>query len=125
MDKIILKNAWNLSDEIFEEPIKERFELYDIYYYLSTKVYDFRIEKGWSQKKLAEFLGVTQAMVSKLESGEYNYTIEQLWKISKKLGWKLNINIEDVAKDNYKVCYEAEDALTNKISIFDELAVGA
>ena len=83
-DKFLkLKNAWDIFDRYCDEPMKERVELYDIYYEISTKIYDYRISRGWSQKKLAEVLGITQAMVSKLESGEYNYTIEQLWKISK------------------------------------------
>jgi len=38
-------------------------------------------------------------MVSKLESGNYNYTIEQLWKVSQKLGFKLNVEFEDDTED--------------------------
>jgi hypothetical protein len=52
-------------------------------------------------------------MVSKLESGEYNYTIEQLWKISKKLGWKLNISFDGICEDNYSVGYNAENQTEN------------
>ena len=95
-------------DEYCDEPLKERIGLYDIYYEISSKLFDYRMSNGWSQKKLAEVLGVTQAMVSKLESGEYNYTIEQLWKISKKLGWKLNISFEGVQRENYSVGYEGD-----------------
>lgn len=69
--------------------------LYEIYYLISTAIFDYRQEKGLSQKKLAAKLGVTQAMVSKLESGDYNYSVEQLWKISQKLGLKLTISLEE------------------------------
>jgi len=59
------------------------------------KIFDFRMSKKWTQKQLAEKLGITQAMVSKLESGEYNPTVEQFWKISKALGcsFKLMLNL--------------------------------
>ncbi len=108
-----LKSAWSLFEEYCDEPMKERVGLYDIYYDISTKIYDHRISNGWSQKKLAEVLGVTQAMVSKLESGEYNYTIELLWKISKKLGWELNVSFEGTQKETYSVNYDADTQPTN------------
>ena len=93
-DKVVLKSARNLVKELLGSSTEEKSELYEIYYDIATKIYDFRTSKGWSQKKLAEVLGVSQAMVSKLESGEYNFTIEQLWKVACKLGWKLNIGFE-------------------------------
>lgn len=123
-NKIKLKSVCSYFDEICDEPRKERIGLYDIYYEISTKLYDFRIEKGWSQKKLAEVLGVTQAMVSKLESGEYNYTIEHLWKVAKKLGWKLNVNFEGSHHDNYSVGYECDPQEAREISTFGLEVVG-
>lgn len=95
MSKIVLKSAWDFLNEISDENDKEEYGLYDIYYSISTKIFDYRNEKGLSQKQLAEILGITQAMVSKLESGEYNPTVEQLWKVSKKLGWNLQVVLED------------------------------
>ena len=116
-DKIMkLKNVWSFFDEYCDEPMKECVGLYDIYYEISSKLFDYRTANGWSQKKLAEVLGVTQAMVSKLESGEYNYTIEQLWKIAKKLGWTLNISFEGAQQDNYSVGYDSDNQVDNKIS---------
>ncbi len=116
-DKLLkLRKGWDFFDRYCEEPMEERIGLYDIYYEISTKIFDYRISKGWSQKQLAKVLGVTQAMVSKLESGEYNYTIEQLWKISTKLGWKLNISFEGPCEANYSVGYNAENQVENNIS---------
>lgn len=116
-DKLLkLKSGWNFFDGYCDEPMKERINLYDIYYEISTKIFEYRTTNGWSQKKLAEVLGVTQAMVSKLESGEYNYTIEQLWKIAKKLGWKLNISFEGAQEDNYSVGYDVDNQVDNRIS---------
>lgn len=95
MDKIVLKSAWDLLDKVSNDDDKEVYGLYDIYYAISMKIFDYRVEKGLSQKQLAGTLGITQAMVSKLESGEYNPTVEQLWKISEKLGWSFKVVLED------------------------------
>jgi DNA-binding XRE family transcriptional regulator len=102
-NKIKLKDAMSYLDEICDEPFSERVELYDLYYEISTKIHEYRKNNNLSQEKFANLLGVTQPMVSKLESGEYNYTIEQLWKIAKKLGWKLNINFGAPEAVDYSV----------------------
>ena len=52
-----------------------------------------------TQKDLANKLEITQAMVSKLESGEYNPSIEFLFKISKKLNWKFELTFEENYSD--------------------------
>ena len=53
-----------------------------------------RIEKGMTQKEFAEFMGVSQGMVSKWESEEYNFTVGTLAKICEKLGLELEIKYE-------------------------------
>jgi len=119
-----LISGYGFLDKYCDEPVNERRGLYDIYYEISTKIFDYRNAKGWSQKKLAEALGVTQAMVSKLESGEYNYTIEQLWKISSKLDWKLNVSFEGYQSNNYSVGYSDEKQEESTVSFFSLEAVG-
>ncbi|MEW5920938.1 MAG: helix-turn-helix transcriptional regulator [Bacillota bacterium] len=90
-----LPDARNLLDGLEGEEGNGKDKLYDIYYQISTAILKYRLKHNLSQTKLAKKLGVTQAMVSKLESGDYNYTIEQLWKVSQKLGFKLNIAFEE------------------------------
>jgi transcriptional regulator with XRE-family HTH domain len=77
--------------------------LYEIYYQISTALFDYRIKHNLSQKKLAEKLGVTQPMVAKLESGDYNYTIEQLWKIANKLGFAFHIEFKEREPESFSV----------------------
>ena len=43
-----------------------------------------------NQKQFASFMGVSQAMISKWESGEYNFTINTLNEICDKLGLDFN-----------------------------------
>lgn len=123
-DLMKLPSAWDMIERMTDDSTRERIGLYDIYYEISTKIFDYRMANGWSQKKLAEVLGVTQAMVSKLESGEYNYTIEQLWKIASKLNWKLSISFEGSQSNNYSVGYNDEKQEESTGSFYGLEAVG-
>ena len=55
-------------------------------------------EKGAEQteKEFADYMGVTQGMVSKWESREYNFTIKTLNDICEKLNLTLSVDIEQV-----------------------------
>lgn len=92
-----MSNILRASHEWFQdldEETKEYFELDDILYDISMELFNYRIENKLKQSELAEKLGISQGMVSKLESGEYNPTIQQLWKISKKLDLQLRVSFE-------------------------------
>lgn len=41
-----------------------------------------RISLGMNQKEFASYMGVSQGMISKWESGNYNFTIDSLCEIS-------------------------------------------
>ncbi|MFV9567119.1 helix-turn-helix domain-containing protein [Thermoanaerobacter mathranii] len=127
-NKLELGDAWKLIDELAVESTKAKFELDDILYDISMKIFEFRVKNNWTQKQLAEKLGITQSMVSKLESGQYNPTVEQLWKISKKLGWNFKIIFgeEDDKPQIWDTVHfeEGQDSDTNQ-RIEKELAVGA
>lgn len=49
---------------------------------------------GMTQMEFAKFMGVTQGMVSKWESRDYNFTIRSLNEICQKLDLTLTVNIE-------------------------------
>lgn len=119
----IFNDAWSLIDELVDGQTKERFELDDILYDISMKIFDYRISKGWTQKQLAEKLGITQAMVSKLESGEYNPTVEQLWKISKKLGWSFALIFKEKEEVETSVWDSVNEDYNEVLS--KKLAVGS
>ena len=48
---------------------------------ISARIYLRRKELGLDQKGFAKIMGVSTAMVSKWESGNYNFTIETLFHI--------------------------------------------
>ena len=60
---------------------------------VSAAITKCRIDRNMTQKEFAEFLGVSQSMVSKWESDEYNFTIQALAEICNKLNLELDINI--------------------------------
>ena len=89
----ILKNPWDIFNDV-EEETKLEFELSNILVDIACKIINYRLDNDMTQKDLADKLDITQAMVSKLESGEYNPSIEFLFKISKKLGWEFGLTFD-------------------------------
>ncbi|WP_298016726.1 helix-turn-helix transcriptional regulator [uncultured Dysosmobacter sp.] len=56
---------------------------------LAATITSARIAKGMSQKDLATALDVTQALVSRWETGDVNFTLKTLVNIALKLGIKM------------------------------------
>lgn len=83
------KVSW-LSEGFSEAEIKTVIELAKI----SAKIERARLDLGMSQNEFADFMGVTQGMVSKWESRNYNFTIRSLNEICHKLDLNLYVNIE-------------------------------
>lgn len=87
---------WN---EVKKELLKNK-EVYKEYkrlepkYRLISQLIGIRIKKGLTQKELAKTLGTKQSAIARLESGNYNPTLEFLQKTAKALGRKLIISFE-------------------------------
>ena len=58
---------------------------------ISSVILSNRLERGMNQKQFAEFVGVSQGMISKWESGEYNFTVETLANICEKLNLDFDV----------------------------------
>lgn len=117
-----LPAAWETYYKLSGEESRENEKLYDIYYKISTAIFKYRVKNNLSQKMLAGKLGVTQAMISKLESGDYNYTIEQLWKVSSKLGLQFDVVFEE-AEEEISITRSGTENTDNVIE-YPEMAVG-
>lgn len=50
---------------------------------ISAKIEMCRLDMGMTQKEFAAYMGVSQGMVSKWESREYNFTVKHLMKFVK------------------------------------------
>ena len=71
----------------------EAYAQYTILGDISVALVEYRTKHGLSQTQLAERLDVTQAMVSKYESGEYNISICALVHLCAALGLSLKVDI--------------------------------
>lgn len=80
-----LRPTIDFINEFSSDEAKERFGFDDILYDISMKIFEYRMKNNLSQKDLASKLEVTQSIVSKLESGQHNFSIYELWMISKKI----------------------------------------
>ena len=98
----------------------------DLCHQISSMIYSKRKEMNKNQKEFANFMGVSQAMVSKWESFEYNFTIESIAEIFS----KLNINVGFVRKSDifeYKTLpvQKYNNDYNFKISDFKNIPKGA
>ena len=72
---------------------------YDLSYELSTYIYMYRTKHNYTQKQFAEFLGVRQPMVSKLESGNYNISLQSICDVMAKLNTKVKLQLSDINEE--------------------------
>lgn len=94
------KNANWISEGFSEAEVKTMVELAKI----SARIERCRIEMGMTQQEFAEYMGVSQGMVSKWESREYNFTIKTLNEICQKIDLELSVSLEKpFAKSDYTI----------------------
>lgn len=99
MSKKKLVDAYTFFEEESNE-LKQEMAVDDLLVDIACEFINFRVKHKMSQKDLAEKLQMTQAMVSKLESGDYNPTVKMLFEIAQKLSWKFNIQFESNARSS-------------------------
>lgn len=106
MDKIAnaKKTSW-ISAGISETEIKTTIELARI----SAKIERCRLDLGMTQIEFARFMGVTQGMVSKWESRDYNFTVKSLNEICQKLDLTLSVSIEKPSLKNDYIVIKWEE----------------
>ena len=63
---------------------------YDVFSEISAQLIDARNNSGITQKELAQKTGLTQALISRIESGKSHPTIDTL-----KMGLRLVVSLED------------------------------
>lgn len=86
----VVTTSW-LTNGISEEQLRIEKTLAVI----SAKIYTKRTKMGLDQKSFAKFMGVTQGMISRWESGTYNFSVSTLIGICE----KLNLSFEPYIVD--------------------------
>lgn len=85
----------NLKNELLKDPeIKAEYDSLEPEYELIKKIIKARTEINMTQKELAEKIGTKQSSIARLESGNYNPTIQFLQKVANALGKKLCISFQ-------------------------------
>ncbi|HTK03371.1 MAG TPA: helix-turn-helix transcriptional regulator [Alphaproteobacteria bacterium] len=87
---------WN---EVKQELLKNKkvykeYKKLELKYAVISQIVGARVNKGVTQKELAETLGTKQSAIARLESGNYNPTLEFLQKTATALGRKLVVSFE-------------------------------
>ena len=99
------KTNW-VSEGLSDAEVKTIVELAKI----SARIERCRIEMGMTQLEFAEYMGVSQGMVSKWESRDYNFTIRSLNEICQKLDLEFHVSLEKpCAKTDYTIIRWDED----------------
>lgn len=63
-------------------------------YEVVKTIIDQRIKRGWSQTQLADAIGSRQPVISRLERGEGNPSLQTLRKIAKALDLSLQVSMK-------------------------------
>lgn len=86
-------NSWNnLKAELLKDPeTYKEYKQLEPEYKIIAQIIKARINQGLTQKELADKIGTRQANISRLESGQYNPSIEFLKKIACGLNKELSI----------------------------------
>lgn len=108
MEKKMLVPAIDFFNDADTE-LKRELEIADMLVDISCEFIKYRENNKLTQKDLAEKLGITQAMVSKLESGDYNPTVKMLFEIAQKLDWKFNLTFTSQVKNNDYEYWETKE----------------
>lgn len=105
------KTDW-ISEGFSEAEVKTLIELAKI----SARIERCRIDMQMTQKEFADYMGVTQGMVSKWESREYNFTIKTLNEICQKIDLELSVSLEKpcVKSDYTIVRWDPEKVATKR-----------
>lgn len=82
---------------------------------LSAAIVKQRIALGMTQKQFAEYMNVSQGMVSKWESTDYNFSMKALAEIAAKLDLELDIDL----KKNKVVDFTHKDKAINQMSAYE------
>ena len=95
--KDLIKNAKTI-DMFKELPDKEKNEI-DLKGKSSAAILNKRYELEMKQSEFAKYMGVSQSMISKWESGEYNFSCESIAQLDK-IGIELTVNDKNLIKNS-------------------------
>jgi len=100
----ILHDLFVRDDQKMLSLLKKEREKADI----AQKIYDMRIGEGLTQKQLADRIGTTPSVISRLEDSDYDgHSLKMLQKIARALNYQLDIQFkkQNQTSGQYEVKY--------------------
>ena len=86
-------NHEDVKKQLLQSPeAQHEYNELKVQYDIKREIIKLRIEQGLSQQELAEKINTKQSAISRLESGDYNPSLEFLTKIANALGKELHIS---------------------------------
>lgn len=77
---------------------------------ISASIVRKRLELHMTQREFADYMHVSQSMVSKWEGGDYNFSIKTLAEVAENLGMELTVNLS--TGKNSQIQYSRNDNIT-------------
>jgi ribosome-binding protein aMBF1 (putative translation factor) len=74
--------------------VKAEYDALRPEYEVVKTIIEQRLKRGWSQSELAEAIGSRQPVISRLERGEGNPSLQTLSRIAKALGVSLQVSMK-------------------------------
>ncbi len=85
-------NHSQVKDLLLSNPqVKEEYDNLAPIYEIKEEIIRLRTEKGLTQKELADLIGSKQSAISRLESGNYNPSVQFLIKLANVLDKECHI----------------------------------
>jgi DNA-binding XRE family transcriptional regulator len=82
------------ADILNNEDVKREYDNLYARYQIISAIINARIELNITQQELANRVGTSKSSISRLESGNYNPSLEYLEKLARGLGKKLHIELK-------------------------------
>ena len=88
-------NHEDVKAKLLQNPeLKKEYDDLQVIYDIKREIIRLRLSQGLSQKDLAQKVGTRQSAISRLESGEYNPSVEFLSKVAHALGKNISISFK-------------------------------
>ena len=99
MANVTMKDAFKAMNEICGDlPYTADDRYYETLDNISIAIVNYRIAHHLSQQQLADYLRISQAMVSKYESGDYNISWKALFDLFDKLAIPFELKFNPTAE---------------------------
>lgn len=85
-----------LSKQLQDKEFKEEWETLEPEFSVIQAMIDARKSTGLTQKQLSEKTGISQADISKLESGNTNPSLRTLQRLASGMGMKVKIEFQPI-----------------------------